>query len=119
MPRRISANRRLPVRSSRTTSSVHRSPSRSTARATEQNWPRLMVRIPYHTAAPGHGTLTDMPTGLELMRAIATGAAPQAPISATLDFVLVAVDDGLARFEGTPRPAFDNPMATTHGGWAA
>ena len=57
--------------------------------------------------------------GLDLMLRIATGAAAQPPICATLDFRLAAVDEGAARFEGTPRAAFDNPHGTTHGGWAA
>ena len=39
IPRWTSPNRRLPHRSSRTMRSVHRSPSRSRARAIEQNWP--------------------------------------------------------------------------------
>jgi uncharacterized protein (TIGR00369 family) len=57
-------------------------------------------------------------TGLELLRAIADGTLPQAPISATLNFRIVAADEGFARFRGEPGPHLYNPMGTVHGGWA-
>jgi uncharacterized protein (TIGR00369 family) len=56
-------------------------------------------------------------TGLAYLRAIASGELPQAPISMALDFRIVAADEGLARFEGTPGELQYNPMATVHGGW--
>jgi uncharacterized protein (TIGR00369 family) len=57
-------------------------------------------------------------TGLELLRAIADGTLPQAPISATLNFRIVAADEGFARFRGEPGPHLYNPMGSVHGGWA-
>jgi uncharacterized protein (TIGR00369 family) len=57
-------------------------------------------------------------TGLELLRAIADGTLPQAPISATVNFRIVAADEGFARFRGEPGPHLYNPMGTVHGGWA-
>jgi uncharacterized protein (TIGR00369 family) len=56
--------------------------------------------------------------GREVLQAIVDGALPQAPISETLGFWLVAVGDGFAAFEGEPAPALLNPMGTVHGGWA-
>jgi uncharacterized protein (TIGR00369 family) len=56
-------------------------------------------------------------TGLELLRAIADGTLPQAPISATVNFRIVAADEGFARFRGEPGPHLYNPMGTVHGGW--
>ncbi|MCA9676667.1 MAG: PaaI family thioesterase [Kofleriaceae bacterium] len=61
----------------------------------------------------------DGRTGLAFLRAIVAGDLPQAPISATLDFALVAADDGAVRFAGTPGESQYNPMGTVHGGWAA
>ncbi|MFO0547536.1 MAG: PaaI family thioesterase [Polyangiaceae bacterium] len=57
--------------------------------------------------------------GLEWMQAIASGAIPQAPISETLRFWLVAVEEGFARFEGSPDESLCNPMGPVHGGVAA
>ncbi len=58
-------------------------------------------------------------TGLEWMRAIATGAAPPPPIGETLRFRLAAADEGFARFEGVPDESLYNPMGTVHGGVVA
>jgi uncharacterized protein (TIGR00369 family) len=69
---------------------------------------------PLITVKGAHGK-----TGLELLEAIRDGLLPQAPISATLGFVLVAVEKGFARFEGDTAEYQYNPMATVHGGVAA
>ena len=58
-------------------------------------------------------------TGLDIMRGILRGELPYAPIARTLDFTLVAVDDGMATFQGTPGDRHFNPMGTVHGGWFA
>jgi uncharacterized protein (TIGR00369 family) len=60
----------------------------------------------------------DAPDGLQQVRdLIARDAQP--PIGRTLDFSLVAVDRGLAVFEGTPGEMHYNPMGGVHGGYAA
>ena len=56
-------------------------------------------------------------SGREVLQAIVDGALPQAPISETLDFWLVAVGDGTAAFDGEPGPQLRNPLGTVHGGW--
>jgi uncharacterized protein (TIGR00369 family) len=56
--------------------------------------------------------------GLELLRAILTGAHPKAPIQKTLGFDLVAADDGMARFRLVPGEQHYNPMGSVHGGVA-
>jgi len=53
------------------------------------------------------------------MRGILRGELPYAPIARTLDFTLVAVDDGMATFQGTPGGHHMNPLGTVHGGWFA
>nr|WP_156829122.1 PaaI family thioesterase [Amorphus coralli] len=58
-------------------------------------------------------------TGLEQLQRIVDGRFPAPPMAAHLDFWLVAVAEGMARFEGQPRADFCNPLGTIHGGWAA
>lgn len=57
-------------------------------------------------------------SGLEALRAIASGDLPQPSISDTLGFRLVEVDEGRVMFEGVPSAAVLNPMGAVHGGWA-
>jgi uncharacterized protein (TIGR00369 family) len=57
--------------------------------------------------------------GLDLLRTMLAGKLPAPPISRTLDFLLLEADDGRALFQGTPGPAFLNPMGGIHGGWYA
>lgn len=58
-------------------------------------------------------------TGIELARMSLDGRLPQAPICGTLGFRLVAVEEGLAVFEGEPGEHLFNPMGTVHGGFGA
>ena len=53
------------------------------------------------------------------MQAMLAGNVPYPSIGATLDFMLVEVDDGRAVFQGRPSPAHLNPMGSLHGGWYA
>ncbi len=54
--------------------------------------------------------------GLDFLRAIVSGEVPQPPISATLDFALVAADLGSATVEAHPAEYGYNAIATVHGG---
>ncbi len=56
--------------------------------------------------------------GREVLQAVLDGKLPPATISATLDFDLVEVGEGLAVFEGRTGPHILNPQGTVHGGWA-
>jgi uncharacterized protein (TIGR00369 family) len=57
-------------------------------------------------------------SGLEQMRAfMASGKRPG--IGDSLNFDLVAVDEGFAAFEGVPGPHAYNPMGIVHGGYFA
>jgi uncharacterized protein (TIGR00369 family) len=57
--------------------------------------------------------------GLEVLKAIAAGELPRAPISEVLDFILVDVEPGRAVFQGNPRAEHYNPIGSVHGGWMA
>lgn len=58
-------------------------------------------------------------TGLQQMQALIAGESPAAPISQTMDFVLVSVADGAAIFQGRPQFKHYNPLGSVHGGWFA
>lgn len=58
-------------------------------------------------------------SGLQQMQAILNGELPYAAIAQTLDFLMVAVSEGRAVFQGRPGPQHLNPMGSVHGGWFA
>jgi uncharacterized protein (TIGR00369 family) len=58
-------------------------------------------------------------TGLQQMQALLAGEGPAAPISQTMDFILVSVADGEAVFQGRPQFKHYNPLGGVHGGWFA
>ena len=55
-------------------------------------------------------------TGLELMRAIATGDLPAPPVAELLGFGIERVDEGNVVFAMDPLEAHQNPLGTVHGG---
>jgi uncharacterized protein (TIGR00369 family) len=57
-------------------------------------------------------------TGLELLRRIAQGELPPAPIAETLGFRATAVEEGEAVFEVVPAEFHYNPIGAVHGGLA-
>jgi uncharacterized protein (TIGR00369 family) len=58
-------------------------------------------------------------TGLELLRAIAAGNAPGAPIAELMGFEAVEAEEGRVLFAAVPGPEHYNPIGTVHGGLAA
>jgi uncharacterized protein (TIGR00369 family) len=58
-------------------------------------------------------------TGLELLRAIASGEAPGAPIAELMGFEPVEAEEGRVVFEATPTADLYNPIGSVHGGFAA
>lgn len=56
-------------------------------------------------------------SGLEIMRAMLMGEMPIAHLAKQLTFGAIAVDYGVAVFQGSPRVEYLNPMGTVHGGW--
>jgi len=61
---------------------------------------------------------TDGRAPLELMRAIASGEIPGAPIADTLGFRLVEAESGLAVFACEPQLWHYNPIGSVHAGLA-
>jgi uncharacterized protein (TIGR00369 family) len=55
-------------------------------------------------------------TGLELMRAIASGELPAPPVAMLLGFGIDRVDEGNVVFSMDPIEAHQNPLGTVHGG---
>jgi len=64
------------------------------------------------------GTVKSL-SGLEFLRGIVAGRLPQPPITQTLNYFLIEVDEGRAVFQGTPLAPYTNPLGSIHGGWAA
>jgi uncharacterized protein (TIGR00369 family) len=58
-------------------------------------------------------------SGLDFLRAIATGDLPQPPIAQLMGFRLAEVEKGRAVFAGEPGEHHYNPIGTVHGGLAA
>lgn len=56
--------------------------------------------------------------GVSFLQGIVEGRLPPPPIAETLGFRLVAVEKGLARFEGEPQLRHYNPIGVVHGGFA-
>lgn len=58
-------------------------------------------------------------SGMQLFEAMLAGEIPRAPISETLDFLLVEASPGRAEFQGRPLRRHYNPLGAVHGGWIA
>jgi uncharacterized protein (TIGR00369 family) len=58
-------------------------------------------------------------SGLDFMRAIASGEVEQPPIGRLLEFGVVEVDEGRAVFTADPGEQHYNPIGVVHGGLAA
>ena len=57
--------------------------------------------------------------GLTFLKAIADGTLPAPPITETLGFTMVEVEEGRALFAGVPEFRHYNPIGVVHGGYAA
>jgi uncharacterized protein (TIGR00369 family) len=57
--------------------------------------------------------------GLDFLQAIISGALPQAPISETMSFAIIAASNGETRFRCVPGEFLYNPQGSVHGGVAA
>ena len=54
--------------------------------------------------------------GIDLLRAVAGGQLPGAPVAATFDFVLDSVEPGRVEFSFVPAEYHYNPIGSVHGG---
>ncbi|WP_018989677.1 PaaI family thioesterase [Aromatoleum toluclasticum] len=72
-------------------------------------------------SAPGVASPAQLAgrSGLQIFQALLAGEIPPPPMAATLDFILLCVEPGLAVFQGRPGFSHFNPMGTVHGGWFA
>ena len=91
------------------------------AAALQQEWLDAVRTVREKLQAPDVLPLSSLKdcAGLEVFQRMLRGELPPAPISDTLDFVLVEVDKGRVVFQGHPAPAHFNPVGTIHGGWQA
>ncbi|MFG6487735.1 PaaI family thioesterase [Roseateles sp. BYS78W] len=78
----------------------------------------VLKRVQRETGLASRAMLAGK-TGLQQMQAMVDGLAPRAPISGTMDFLLISVADGEAVFQGRPQFKHYNPLGSVHGGWFA
>lgn len=58
-------------------------------------------------------------TGLEQLRAVAAGEAPQPPISSHIGLEITSVEDGNVTMTAVPDESHYNPIGSVHGGFFA
>lgn len=92
-----------------------------TAEETLARWRADEARVRARLAAPGWAPQGDLArrSGMQAFAAIFDGSLPSPPIGATLDFLPVHIEPGLAIFQGRPNTRHYNPLGTVHGGWFA
>jgi len=56
-------------------------------------------------------------TGLEVMRAVMNGELPSAPMSQTMRYMMVEVEQGRVVVQGAPAEHIMNIQGSVHGGW--
>jgi uncharacterized protein (TIGR00369 family) len=57
--------------------------------------------------------------GIDFLRAMMDGSLPLPAFQATLDYVLIEVEEGRVVFEGRPAEYLLNPLGAVHGGYYA
>jgi uncharacterized protein (TIGR00369 family) len=89
--------------------------------AVQKEWLEAANAVRDRAQAPGVLPLSSLKdcAGLEVFQRMLRGELPPAPISGTLDLVLVEADKGRVVFQGHPAPAHFNPVGAVHGGWQA
>jgi len=92
-----------------------------TAEETLGRWEADEQRVRARLAAVGWARPSELASrsGMQVFEAIFAGSLPSPPIGATLDFLPVHVEPGLAIFQGRPLPRHYNPLGIVHGGWFA
>lgn len=91
----------------------------TTRETTLAQWQAREAEIRAGLAAPGIVPLEQMKesSGMEFLQRIRDGELPIAPISQTLDFLLVEGEPGRMVFQGTPGRQHYNPLGSVHGGY--
>lgn len=79
-------------------------------------YPGLVAKAGFGVVAPD--VLASM-SGLDMLAKMISGELPYPPISKTLSFGMVEVEEGRAVFRGLPLEEHFNPVGTIHGGWTA
>ena len=82
---------------------------------------RWRAEVRAQLAAPGYIRPEQVrgSSGLETLQAIFAGELPSPLIGATLDFIPIQMDVGVAVFQGRPQLRHYNPLGAVHGGWFA
>jgi uncharacterized protein (TIGR00369 family) len=88
---------------------------------TLERWRAEEQAVRAQLATPGYIRPEQMRgrSGLETLQAIFAGELPSPLIGATLDFIPIQMDPGVAVFQGRPQLRHYNPLGAVHGGWFA
>jgi uncharacterized protein (TIGR00369 family) len=91
----------------------------TTPQETLAQWRAREAEVRAKRGAAGLATMEQMKgcSGVEFLQRIRDGEYPAAPISHTLDFILVEAEPGRIVFQGTPGPQHYNPLGSVHGGY--
>jgi acyl-coenzyme A thioesterase PaaI-like protein len=89
--------------------------------ATLAAWRADEARVRARLAQPGWARPDQLASrsGMQVFEAIFSGELPSPPIGATLDFIPVHIEPGVAIFQGSPQVRHYNPLGSVHGGWFA
>lgn len=103
------------------TAPSRRDPSPTTAAETLSRWQADEASVRARLAEVGWTPPSQLAgrTGMEVFEDIFAGRLPSPAIGATLDFLPVHVEPGVAVFQGNPNTRHYNPMGGVHGGWFA
>lgn len=93
----------------------------SAADDTLAQWRADEERVRARLAAPGVARPDQVAgrSGMDVLGGIFAGALPSPPIGATMDFLPVHCEAGVAIFQGRPSERHYNPLGGVHGGWFA
>jgi uncharacterized protein (TIGR00369 family) len=96
-------------------------PSPADAAETLQRWQAREAELSARAAPVGLAKPEQVAgrSGLQMFEAMLAGELPRAPITTTLQFLLVEAASGHATFQGKPAFEHYNPLGSVHGGWMA
>lgn len=92
-----------------------------TAEETLASWEADEQRVRARLAPVGWARPAELASrsGMQFFDAMFAGELPSPWIGATLDFLPVHIEPGVAIFQGKPQPRHYNPLGSVHGGWFA
>jgi uncharacterized protein (TIGR00369 family) len=97
----------------------HQGESMTTREETLAQWRAKEAEVRSMLGEAGTASMEQIKetSGMEFLERIRNGELPSAPISHTLDFILLEGEPGRIVFQGTPGKQHYNPIGSVHGGY--